>query len=537
MKSRLLLITALCLLAQTRAASCDDSLPAEIDLRIRQKLEAQKIQPAPAADDAVLLRRLTLDLVGRIPTVAETQAYLKSSAPDKRRQAVERLMQSPGFVRHQAREFNTLLMSGVNGDLNDYLRKAFTENRPWDRMFREMLLGEKDDPKQEGAIRFVRSRASDLDKLTNQTSAIFFGINISCARCHDHPLVDDWKQAHFFGMKSFFNRTFDNGGLIGEREYGLVSYKTTEGESKQAQLMFLNGQVLAEPEVKEPDNEAKKAQKKQLDELKKKKQAPPKPSFSRREQLVQAALQAEQKKQTPYLARALANHLWRRFLGYALVEPVDQLHPENEPSHPQLLTLLAEDVIDHRYDIRRLIRGIVLSDTYARSSRWESDQPRPEPYYFAAANVRPLSPHQYAMALKIASYNPDQFPADLKPEEFEKRIESLENSARGFASQLEQPGEDFQVSATEALLFSNGKRFEDDFLRESPSSLLGKLMKTENPAELVEIAFWTIYNRPPRSEESVVVEQYLHRREGRKADACRQLMWALLASGECRFNY
>ena len=101
--------------------------------------------------------------------------------------------------------------------MRSYLTEAFTENRPWDRMFREMLLGIEGDTEQKrGPLQFVKSRVNDIDRLTTDVSSLFFGVNVSCAKCHDHPLVLDWKQDHYYGMKSFFERTYQAGEFVGE---------------------------------------------------------------------------------------------------------------------------------------------------------------------------------------------------------------------------------------------------------------------------------------------------------------------------------
>ena len=120
-------------------------------------------------------------------------------------------MASPGFVRHQATELDAMLMAGSKGSLRDYLVQAAGENRPWDQIFRELMLPDQTDKAQKGAAEFLRQRVKDLDRLTTDVSSTFFGVNISCAQCHDHPLVRDWKQDHFYGMKSFLSRTFVNG--------------------------------------------------------------------------------------------------------------------------------------------------------------------------------------------------------------------------------------------------------------------------------------------------------------------------------------
>ena len=178
---RLTLLTLALLLAAIPAARADDLLPPDqpiekaIDHYIDGQLKADKVTPAAQAADANLVRRLTLDLVGRIPTAAEAQAYVESKDPEKRRKLIERLMASTGFVRQQAAEFDVLLM-GPNSrrSIRDYLTRAFQENRSWDRMFRELMLPDQKDPAQKGASDFLGSRVSDLDRLTSQVSVIFF---------------------------------------------------------------------------------------------------------------------------------------------------------------------------------------------------------------------------------------------------------------------------------------------------------------------------------------------------------------------------
>jgi hypothetical protein len=536
--SRLALAVIFALSSPPVLFAADDLLPADkpieeaIDHYVDARLQEAKVTPAPLADDATLIRRLTLDIVGRIPTVAETQAFARSADPDKRVKLVDRLMASPGFVRHQATEFDAMLMEG-KGSVRDYLLRALADNRPWSQIFRELVVADETDPKLKGAAEFLKPRLTDLDKLTNDVSAIFFGVNISCARCHDHPKVDDWKQDHFFGMKSFFNRTFDNGGFVAEREVGLVKFKTKKGQDKQAQLMFLTGKVIADPTVREGTAEEQKKEKELFEEFKKKKQAPPAPRFSARAKLVETALEPEQR---DYFARAIVNRLWYRMYGSGLVMPLDQMHSANPPSHPELLDWLARDTVDHNYDLRRMIRGLVLSKTYARSSRWHDDKP-PRASLFAVAQVRPLTPMQLATSLRLATTDPASLPDTLKPEDFEKRIEGVEGSSRGFASLIEQPRDDFQISVMEALLFSNGDRIQKEYLAEGGDRLLSRLKQINDPKEVVETAVRAVFCREPTAEEIKLLTGYLERKTDRPLEGRRQLIWALVSSAEFRFNY
>jgi len=518
----------------------DDLLPADtaieaaIDHYITARQKSLGVEPAPLADDANLLRRTLLDLHGRPPTAAEVKAYQQNENTAKRRELVERLMAAPAFAREQAAAFNALLMNGTNSSLRSYLTEAFKENRSWDRIVRELLVGQENDAEQKGAITFVKARLKDHDKLTAEASSLLFGVNVSCAQCHDHPLVTDWKQDHYFGMKSFFSRSFENGDFIGEKAYGLVEFKTTAGESRKAKLMFLTGQVYDEPEIKDPDDKAKKEEKELLEKLKKDKQPPPAPEYSRRAKLVEIALSAEG---NSFLSRAIVNHVWNRLLGRGLVMPVDQLHSENPASHPDLLAWLARDLQTHNYDLARLIRGIVLSDAYARSSRWESSTKRPADDLFAVGMVRPLTPWQYGTALKVAISNPDQFPADLAGDALDAKMQGLEGAGRSITEKLENPGPDFQVSIDEALSFSNADRISKDLLRIEGNTLLGKLKTIADDKEAATTAIWNVFGRAPAEEELQALEQYLKTRADRREPALQQVVWALLTSSECRFNY
>ncbi|MGI8980932.1 MAG: DUF1549 domain-containing protein [Pirellulaceae bacterium] len=520
--------------------AADELLPPEkpvdetIDFYLEARLAKEGVAAAAQANDANLLRRTMLDLVGRIPTAAEAKAYVASADANKRTALVDRLMASPAFVRQQAADLDALLMRGTNQSLKEYVTASVEKNVPWDQMFRELVIGQEGDAEQKGAIKFIRSRAKDTDKLTADASVLFFGVNVSCAKCHDHPLVPTWTQEHYYGMKSFFSRTYDVGEFIGEKEYGIVNYKTVQGESKDARLMFLTGEVLTEPESKEPDENAKKEEKKKLEELKKSKQAPPTAAYSRRARLVEIGLKDAAQ---PYFARAIVNQLWYRLMGRGLVMPLDQLHDQNAPSHPELLAWLARDMQSHKYDLRRLIRGIILTKAYSRTSEWDGAKARPGDELFAIAMVRPLTPWQYGTSLRVAAASPEFFPADLKEDELDNRVKQMEGAGRNIAGSLEFPEDDFQVSVDEALLFSNSDKVKNELLRDGKEMLPTRLAEIKERREAMETAIWNIYSRPPVDEELTALEQFLHKHEDQPAQAWKQAVWAMLTSGECRFNY
>ena len=507
-----------------------------VDHYIDGLLRREAVKPATMADDATLIRRMTLDLAGRIPTAAETSAYVGSTDPGKRARLIDRLMASPGFVRHQATELDTMLMAGNPGSLRDYLVKAAGENRPWDQIFRELMLPDQTDKDQKVASEYLRQRVKNLDRLTADVSSTFFGVNISCAQCHDHPLVRDWKQDHFYGMKSFLSRTFVNGergGFLGEHAYGTIRFKTTDDVERQARMMFLTGRRVDDADSKEPSRDEQKKEKEGLDRAKKEKVPPPPPKFSARAKLVEMALLPGERE---FFAKAIVNRVWHRLFGMGLVMPLDQMHSANPPSHPELLAWLARDMAAHGYDLRRLIRGLVSSDAYARSSRWQGEE-APRPSLFAVALVRPLTPMQLAASLRLATVDPKSLPDDFRSERFEKRIEAVEASARSLATSFANSSGDTQIGVAEALLFSNGKKIAGDVLAEGPDRLVGRLKQTASPAEMIDLAVRNVLSRPPDEEEIRTLGAYLGQRTDRPDDACEQLVWILLTCAEFRFNH
>ena len=154
-----------------------------VDSMLDAKMRQVNITAAPLADDYNILRRTTLDLIGRIPTAAEVDRYVTSEDSNKREQMVDQLLRSPAYEKHLAYDLNLLLSPAGNSELQSYLEQAVTQRRGWDQMFRAMLLGDYEDELERQAMKFVKLRVKDLDNLTNATSSLFFGVNISCAKC------------------------------------------------------------------------------------------------------------------------------------------------------------------------------------------------------------------------------------------------------------------------------------------------------------------------------------------------------------------
>ncbi len=534
----LVMQAGVCSATAAELPSADLPIPVVIDQLIDAELARRNLVPAVRADDRALLRRITLDLAGRVPTTTELSDYEAQSPGERRELLVDRLLAAPDLPFHLRNEWDAMLVPSnqSTGEWKDYLLQATRENRPWDAVFSDMLIAGEDDPGRRGALQFLKSRGSDLDEMTNSTSSLFFGVSINCAKCHDHPLVEDWKQDHYFGLQSFFSRTYvTRSRRLAEKPWDEVKFKTTAGEEKSARFMFLTGDEVTEPvvdrtdEQKKADNEEVKRQRDEPDAP-----PPPEPAFSPRLALVELALAPENRS---FVARNIVNRTWARLLGHGLVHPVDQLHSSNPASHPELLDWLERDFVAHNFDVQRLIRGIVSSETYARSSQWTQDGEPPAPESFAVMSVRALTPKQLSLSLALVTSDPARHQKVLELASWAPTREQLENQSNGFASQLEYPGEHFQISVTEALLFSNSGRVQNDYLRDGGDRLLQLLQKSGSDDEAITLAFRSVLTREPDQEELTTLRDYLNQRADRRPAALQQLLWALLTSPEFRFNY
>lgn len=525
------------------AWAADDLLAPErlveevVDHYVDAGLSAAGVTAAPQADDANFIRRATLDLAGRIPLSSEVQSYVQSAEPDKKAKLVDRLLASPDFVFHQRNEFDLTLMAGKgSGEWRDWLLAALKENRPWPQLFREMMLAREDVAAEKASATFLKSRAASVDDMTNDTSRLFFGVSINCAKCHDHPLVSDWTQDHYFGMASFFNRTYlTKKNFLAEREEGTLKFRTKAGEEKQARLLFLTTAEIAEPTLAErSDAERQAADEKQKADNER--ETPPEPAvYSRRARLVETALRPDP---NGFFPRAFANRVWARLFGTGIVTPLDQMHSENPPSHPDLLSWLARDVESHGYDLRRLVRGLVLSRAYGRTSRWEQPVERPRERLFAVSQVRALAPMQFALSLAEATGNPTDLAQKLdNAEQWSARRRDLENQAYGFSQQIEIPGESFQIGVAEALLFSNAPHVENEYLRDAGDRLVGILKGISDRPQMIRTAFLAVLSREAQPEEIEALAKYLAAREDRPVAAIQQMVWALITDSEFRFNY
>jgi hypothetical protein len=473
-----------------------------IDRLLDEHWQRARITPASVADDATLVRRLTLDLVGRIPTGGEMERFNAEPSRDRYPAAVRKLLDGPEFSWYFGAVLDDMIQGSFAGNpaFVNYLRRSLREGKRWDTVFREVMLGPWDTDERKPAAAFLDRRAKDLDRLTVDVTRSFFGVDISCARCHNHPLVKDWKREHYYGMAAFLVRTTGGKGVVSEKADGEARFVSKDGKDHIARMMFLSGQTVDDASV------AKGAK------------------VGRREQLVRIALTDRK-----FFSRAFVNRVWEYLLGRGLVDPVDQIHSANPASVPALLDWLADDFATHDYDIRRLIAGIVQSRAYRLDSRWAYSTAAPDPMHFAVSRLRPLSPRQLAASLVIAL-------SDARFEPSAEGLQAIEKQAAELVKHLDLRTSEFQSSSGEALFLSNSEAVRK-LVAAVGNNLTARLAALADDRALVKAAFATILGRSPTAAESDRITSWMDRSRLERRAACADVVWALVTSAEFRFNH
>ncbi len=505
----------------------DPDITEQIDHRLAEAWEARGVQSAAACSDRQFVRRLYLDLAGRVPTAAEVATFLADQRDDKRRYLVDLLLKSEDHVQHLADVMDALLMGRADeghyaqrrtNHWRTYLEDFVRRNRPWNEVAEEILLARPESDADRGAVWFLYERDNNHQAIAESIAPAFFGLRIECAQCHDHMMADEIKQRDYWGLVAFFNRGKNEQTQRGPRVVesaigGFSEFADLTGGSHPNQLTFLGSQPVDE------ERPAAGQEQEDQDSLYEPggDRSPRVPKFSRRREFVRQVVI-----DNPRLGLAMVNRVWAMLMGQGIVHPFDEMDSMHPPSHPELLQTLTEDFVANRYDVRRLIRNIALSHAYQLSSVRPSGVE--DPASFAWYLERPLTAEQMARSVQLVVRG---------------RFDNDSPLVAAFRQQFRDVMPDtFVAPVADALYLSNHPSL-DQFLRDSneASHLRPSLLALPSHAERVGRLFETIFHRSADDEEQLALVDYLQRHESNLGEALDQVIWAMLTSAEFRLNH
>jgi hypothetical protein len=349
-----------------------------VDDHINRVLDRLRLPHAPRSNDAMLARRVFLDVLGQLPEPEEVEAFAADPAADKWTRLIDRLMDRPEFVDYWSYQWGDLLRI-ESGRLrpegaaafHGWVREQVRRNTPLDQFARELLLAGGDSYRN-GPANFSRVSA-DARAEAEFVGHVFLGVRIQCANCHNHPL-DHWTQDDYHGLAATFARV-GRGREVALLPRGEVTHPRT---GRPATPRIPGVRDLAD------DGDPREALAAWLTD-----------------------------RANPYFARAAVNRLWRALMGRGLVESPDDHRATNPATHPELLDELARDFVAHGYDVRHTLRTILASEAYRRSAT-AVDGNRMDDRFYSRALVRALPPPVLVDAVARVTGVPEKL-GDLPP--------------------------------------------------------------------------------------------------------------------------
>ncbi len=441
MKTTFLILAAFyCGAASLRAASLPES--SKIDSILKQEWEKNKITPNAPANDSVLVRRLYLDIAGRIPTVEESQEFVNSTASDKKVQLIDKLLNSDGYTSNMFNYWADILRLTDNTKgrtaaeaYAEYVKRCLKENKPYDQFVRDLLTSEG-GVWDTGAIGFYMRDDNKLDHLA-YTVQVFLGTSIVCAQCHNHPF-DKWSQKDYYGMAAYTYGMDTKGTALEDTKGRAAKNEKAGGAAVKRMTKEERRKYMAEHQA-EIDKAAEEQKRKgitsndiamvrnslkdiakplrytvakwsdnKLPTLPSDYKYPdgkpgqaiqPKTMFGHEAVAVEgqnrlnAFAQWMAAPDNPRFTTVIANRMWKKAFGLGLIEPVDEMTDSTTPSNGELMEYLSQLMVEQKYSLKNFLRVLYNTETYQRTATTK-EVPLGETYHFAGPILRRMSAEQ-----------------------------------------------------------------------------------------------------------------------------------------------
>ncbi|MBX9654423.1 DUF1549 and DUF1553 domain-containing protein [bacterium] len=534
------------------SSASDGQRPDYIDAMVEETWKENGLSATEQATDGEFIRRATLDIVGRIPTLAETKAYLQEKGGDKRSKLVDRLLASDEYGRNFANVWVKLLIPAdlvnprdVNRDaLHAWLEREFNRSRPWNEMSHELIAatGRWDE---NPAVNFILANQDNNNSIrtTSMVTRIFLGVQTQCTECHDHPW-NAWKQDQFHGVNAFFvgtreKRATKPGNQQQTDYWTLEEVPFQDTRMKGVFFERRNGlSVFTEPTYLDGRNlkalSGAKPTKGDVTEFLKDQMKEDKPVYLR--QVLADAVTAPD---NPYFARAMVNRVWYHFLGHSFTKNVDDFdNGLDEPSMPDLLDKLAEDFQANNYDVKKLVHWIATTKTYGLSTKRKGKKSDEAVGFFSFQLTRPLTPEQlYDSVLTLTQIDRSSETANASGE----RKQFIDEFVRTFSND-DSPtaAPTYDGTITQSLMMMNSPLM-NRVTSCVPGSYLHDLIKDESRSdkERIESIYLAALSRRPTSHEVKAIGNMLDQAKDKndRIYVYSDVLWAVVNSAEFALNH
>ncbi|MEX0819861.1 MAG: DUF1549 and DUF1553 domain-containing protein [Pirellulaceae bacterium] len=531
----------------------------KINEEIRETWDAYQLKPSQEATESEWCRRVFLDIIGRIPSVEELQQFTKNRSATKKADLVGMLLYDDKYTEEYARNWTTVwttVLIGRSGGternsltnregMQKYLRDCFARNKPYNDMVNELVTATGSNrPGSEnfnGAVNFLTMKVNEEKgtQATADTAKIFLGLQVQCTQCHNHPF-NEWKQQKFWEFNAFFRQTRalrqfvpgtrdvagaelvdqDFAGEGGTPETAEIYYELRNGLLKAAYPVFIDDSEIGKSGYVSEVN--------------------------RRSQLGDLIQQSE------YMDMCVANRYWAHFFGYGFTKPIDDMGPHNPASHPELLEYLGQQVREHSYNLKELIRWITLSEAYSLSSRVtkanEIDDPLlGETPKFTHFYLRQMQAEQLYESLLVATRAAETGGSYEQQER--NKSQWLSQFVMAFGTDDGGESTTFNGTIPQALMMFNGELIRNATDAKKGSFLWELANSGLKPQQQIEYLFQAGLARRPTKDEIYIANQLLIARATSGPDkkridaqaatvaALQDIWWAVLNSNEFIINH
>ena len=542
MTPRIFSSAALCLalsLAAASAAPSSTSVAKRIDQALAQDVFSADTKLASRSDDETFLRRVTLDLVGDIPSPEAVIGFLLDPSADKRERLVQKLLDDPHYGQNWARYWRDVVffraqeeraqIVAANPMVAD-LAEQLNESVGWDRIATEFITA-RGDVKENGHAAIIMAQNGRTEETTAEMSRIFLGIQIQCAQCHDHP-YDRWKREQFHELASFFPRIAVR-PVRGMTKRSFEVYSNDRYRNKRRKQANNDRRPQAEhrmPDLEHPEVLGTVMQPKFF--LTSAIMPPGARDAERREQL------AEWLTDNEWFALALVNRIWSELVGEGFYATVDDLGPDREATAPTAAKLLAKKFRDSGYDLKWLLTTICKTEAYQREAH-PRRSPNETPF---VANVpQRLRSDQLFNALLTAFHVDERDNAPSNNGNMsEKRIRQRQSLPRDkfaeiFGFDPSDSREDIAATIPQSLALMNSRQV-NRYVKPSKTNLLNHLLyEIEDDESLIVELYLRCLSREPHDDELAKAMAYCEETR-KRSEAFEDLLWALINSAEFQYR-
>ena len=513
------------------AEGAEVSLGEFIDQQIRQGWQDNEIVQSAAATDEEWVRRIYLDLLGRIPTMEEASKFLADESPRKRSVLVEELLEHEDYVRN----FTTVWSNNCIGrgapqrvsrtGMEKFFREAFARNRPWNEIVVDIVTA-SGHYEENGAVNYTLAQMQNADEgvqLTAMTARLFLGLQVQCTQCHNHPF-NKWQQDQFWEYNSFFRQV----NKIDHRKLDPNTGRMVDDYSEVVWQEF-SGPVYYEKRSGVMQVAYPRFQGHEVD---------PGAGVDRRVEFGKLITQSVDGA-PPQIAQAMVNRTWSHFFGYGFTRPVDDMGPHNPASHPDLLDRLSREFVAANYDVKELIRWIVSSEAYALTSQYGDKNKIDDP----AAGEVPLFSHMYLKSMQaeqmydslIVASNAHKSGKGGWGAQEEQRRRWMQQFVVAFENDENDESTTFNGTIPQALMMMNSELMEKACSVERGSFLFESMSSPGNEAQKIQELYLAALSRNPTKTEIGKVQKMLKSYGNQKLMGYQDLFWALLNSNEFVF--